>query len=284
MLNSLNEPTRWRNHSRATKIGQRTWNLKALCSKGVPCLSRMRKRISPASESSISCLCRAKLTRAPLTTERSEAIASSRRTKPWSRTGMLFSGITSAAVDTEPSVTGAYVGTSGWSYPSWRPDFYPAGTKPEEFLRYYSERFSTVELNTTGYRLPREELFARWARAGAGGVPLRAEDERVQEPQHGDVRRARLPARRAARPDPRRRQLRPGRRPARAPLGLVRPCRFGSRSTSATRAGTGSRRSCRRTPSASARSRGPRRSATSASGILRTRTSSWRNRPRGCVR
>lgn len=76
---------------------------------------------------------------------------------------MLFSGITSAAVDTEASVTGAYVGTSGWSYPSWRPDFYPAGTKPEEFLRHYSERFSTVELNTTGYRLPREELFQRWA-------------------------------------------------------------------------------------------------------------------------
>jgi uncharacterized protein YecE (DUF72 family) len=56
-----------------------------------------------------------------------------------------------------------YVGTSGWSYPSWRPDFYPAGTKPEDFLGYLSQRFPTVELNTTGYRLPREELFARWA-------------------------------------------------------------------------------------------------------------------------
>jgi uncharacterized protein YecE (DUF72 family) len=56
-----------------------------------------------------------------------------------------------------------YVGTSGWSYQSWRPDFYPAGTKPEDFLRYYSDRFPTVELNTTGYRLPREELFERWA-------------------------------------------------------------------------------------------------------------------------
>ena len=56
-----------------------------------------------------------------------------------------------------------YVGTSGWSYPSWRPGFYPAGTKPEEFLRHYAGRFATVELNTTGYRLPREELFERWA-------------------------------------------------------------------------------------------------------------------------
>ena len=66
-------------------------------------------------------------------------------------------------MDIEASVKGLYVGTSGWSYPTWRPDFYPAGTKNEDFLRYYSERFSTVELNTTGYRLPREELFERWA-------------------------------------------------------------------------------------------------------------------------
>ena len=75
----------------------------------------------------------------------------------------MFSGITSAAVDIDPSLTRAYVGTSGWSYPTWRPDFYPAGTKPEDFLRYYAEHFPTVELNTTGYRLPREELFERWA-------------------------------------------------------------------------------------------------------------------------
>ncbi len=47
-----------------------------------------------------------------------------------------------------------YVGTSGWSYPTWRPDFYPAGTKTEDFLRYYASAFRRVELNTTGYRLP----------------------------------------------------------------------------------------------------------------------------------
>jgi uncharacterized protein YecE (DUF72 family) len=76
---------------------------------------------------------------------------------------MPVSGITSAVVDTSASVSGAYVGTSGWSYPSWRPEFYPGGTKPEDFLRHYAERFATVELNTTGYRLPREELFERWA-------------------------------------------------------------------------------------------------------------------------
>jgi len=55
------------------------------------------------------------------------------------------------------------VGTSGWSYPSWRPGFYPSGLEPSAFLGYYAERFPTVELNTTGYRLPAEEQFERWA-------------------------------------------------------------------------------------------------------------------------
>jgi len=59
------------------------------------------------------------------------------------------------------------VGSSGWSYPSWRPAFYPEGTANEDFLRSYAERLSSVELNTTGYRLPSEELFERWA----GQVP-----------------------------------------------------------------------------------------------------------------
>lgn len=56
-----------------------------------------------------------------------------------------------------------FVGTSGWSYPSWKPGFYPANLKPSEFLGFYAEQFRTVELNTTGYRLPAEEQFERWA-------------------------------------------------------------------------------------------------------------------------
>lgn len=56
-----------------------------------------------------------------------------------------------------------YAGSSGWSYPSWRPDFYPPGLASEEFLSFYSTRLPSVELNTTGYRLPSEELFQRWA-------------------------------------------------------------------------------------------------------------------------
>jgi uncharacterized protein YecE (DUF72 family) len=76
---------------------------------------------------------------------------------------MVLSGITSVVTATPASLAGLYVGTSGWSYPSWKPGFYAPGTKSEDFLQYYAERFPTVELNTTGYRLPREELFERWA-------------------------------------------------------------------------------------------------------------------------
>jgi uncharacterized protein YecE (DUF72 family) len=57
------------------------------------------------------------------------------------------------------------VGTSGWSYPSWRPGFYPEGMAPADFLGFYAERFGTVELNSTGYRLPSEDQFRRWAEA-----------------------------------------------------------------------------------------------------------------------
>jgi uncharacterized protein YecE (DUF72 family) len=65
-----------------------------------------------------------------------------------------------------------HVGTSGWSYPSWKPGFYPAGTDAKEFLAYYALRLSTVELNTTGYRLPAEEQFRRWAEQAPPGFTL----------------------------------------------------------------------------------------------------------------
>jgi uncharacterized protein YecE (DUF72 family) len=68
-----------------------------------------------------------------------------------------------------PRVNRVSVGTSGWSYPTWRPGFYPAGLDPKEFLAFYAQRFSTVELNTTGYRLPAEEQFRRWAEQAPDG-------------------------------------------------------------------------------------------------------------------
>jgi uncharacterized protein YecE (DUF72 family) len=62
-----------------------------------------------------------------------------------------------------------HVGTSGWSYPTWRPGFYPADLQPADFLSFYARRFDTVELNVTGYRLPGEDQFRRWAEAVPDG-------------------------------------------------------------------------------------------------------------------
>ena len=61
------------------------------------------------------------------------------------------------------------IGTSGWSYPSWRPGFYPAELQPAAFLGFYAQRFDAVELNSTGYRLPSADQFRRWADAVPDG-------------------------------------------------------------------------------------------------------------------
>jgi len=56
-----------------------------------------------------------------------------------------------------------HIGTSGYSYPEWRGSFYPADLPASRMLAYYAERFSTVEINNTFYRLPSEKLLAGWA-------------------------------------------------------------------------------------------------------------------------
>lgn len=76
---------------------------------------------------------------------------------------MVFSGITPSVTATRGTIARASVGASGFSFPSWRPGFYPAGLRPDELLRHYASRLPSVELNVTGYRLPSEEQFERWA-------------------------------------------------------------------------------------------------------------------------
>jgi uncharacterized protein YecE (DUF72 family) len=54
------------------------------------------------------------------------------------------------------------VGTSGFSYKEWLGHFYPEKLPASEMLRYYSERFPTVEINNTFYRMPAEAMLAQW--------------------------------------------------------------------------------------------------------------------------
>src|SRR4029077_6033240 len=58
-----------------------------------------------------------------------------------------------------------YAGTSGWAYPSWKPDFYPAKLSSAKFLAYYAGRLNSVELNYTFRRMPTPKLLAGWVAA-----------------------------------------------------------------------------------------------------------------------
>ena len=55
-----------------------------------------------------------------------------------------------------------YAGTSGWSYPTWKPGFYPAGVSAKKFLGYYSSQLNSVEVNYTFRTLPTQKQLEGW--------------------------------------------------------------------------------------------------------------------------
>jgi uncharacterized protein YecE (DUF72 family) len=56
-----------------------------------------------------------------------------------------------------------HLGTSSFSHESWVGSFYPAGTKPGDFLTVYAQRFDTVEIDATFYRIPSKAQARSWA-------------------------------------------------------------------------------------------------------------------------
>jgi uncharacterized protein YecE (DUF72 family) len=62
-----------------------------------------------------------------------------------------------------------YAGTSGWAYPSWKPDFYPAKLASAKFLGFYATRLNTVEVNYTFRRFPTDKLLEGWIAATPPG-------------------------------------------------------------------------------------------------------------------
>ena len=55
-----------------------------------------------------------------------------------------------------------FVGTSGWAYPSWKPDFYPAKLAQKKFLSHYATQLNTVEVNFTFRQLVKETTIQNW--------------------------------------------------------------------------------------------------------------------------
>jgi uncharacterized protein YecE (DUF72 family) len=57
-----------------------------------------------------------------------------------------------------------WVGTSGYNYKEWRGPFYPTDLAEPDMLRYYGERYGTVEINYTFYRMPTVRTLQAWAK------------------------------------------------------------------------------------------------------------------------
>ena len=62
-----------------------------------------------------------------------------------------------------------FAGTSGFAYPSWKPDFYPPKCPAKDFLKYYATRLNAVEINYTFRQLPKATTLENWINATPEG-------------------------------------------------------------------------------------------------------------------
>ena len=57
-----------------------------------------------------------------------------------------------------------YIGCSGWSYSAWKGPFYPPNLESSDWLRFYSQIFDYVEIDSSFYRIPNEFMVKNWFR------------------------------------------------------------------------------------------------------------------------
>jgi uncharacterized protein YecE (DUF72 family) len=62
-----------------------------------------------------------------------------------------------------------FAGTSGFAYPTWKPDFYPAKLAQKNFLSHYATRLNAVEINYTFRHLPSTKTLENWVAATPAG-------------------------------------------------------------------------------------------------------------------
>lgn len=81
------------------------------------------------------------------------------------------------------------IGTSGYYYQDWVGAFYPEGTKKQDMLALYSEKFSAVELNFTYYGIPKPSTFERMLEQTPESFEfvVKANREMTHEPKGKDV-------------------------------------------------------------------------------------------------
>jgi uncharacterized protein YecE (DUF72 family) len=72
-----------------------------------------------------------------------------------------------------------YAGTSGWAYPSWKPDFYPAKLAQAKFLQHYSTQLNAVEVNFTFRQLLKESTAQKWIAETPAGFRMSVKAHQV---------------------------------------------------------------------------------------------------------
>ncbi len=65
-----------------------------------------------------------------------------------------------------------FAGTSGWAYPSWKPEFYPAKLAQKKFLSHYATQLNTVEVNFTFRQTVKESTVLNWIQETPAGFRL----------------------------------------------------------------------------------------------------------------
>jgi uncharacterized protein YecE (DUF72 family) len=75
--------------------------------------------------------------------------------------------LTDSTLNNQLATTKFYVGCGKWGIPAWVGPLYPEGTKEKDFLNFYLQKFNSIELNGTFYRLSRTSIES-WATQAKG--------------------------------------------------------------------------------------------------------------------
>lgn len=94
-----------------------------------------------------------------------------------------------------------FIGTSGWTYSSWKGTYYPEDLPSRQYLEFYAREFPTTEVNYSFYHLPRPSTYEKWAVQVPDGFVFALKASRfithikrlvdVEEPWHTFVENAR---------------------------------------------------------------------------------------------
>jgi uncharacterized protein YecE (DUF72 family) len=71
------------------------------------------------------------------------------------------------------------IGTSGWTYVSWKGTFYPEDLPSRRYLDFYAREFSTTEVNYSFYHLPKPQTYGNWAKQVPSGFVFAVKASRL---------------------------------------------------------------------------------------------------------